>query len=341
MDLSIASFMLNLMIMLINRFDFIDIAKGIGIILVVCSHSMYSDLMYVASSCFIPLFYVVSGYVTSKVDIRKKARRLLKPYIFFNVVLLVLMWLSGLKEITFTHLWGVLYSRYALYRLDTVDNQIYMNIGNSPLWFLTSMFLAFVWFDLLLRIKKKGSRFILLLVYLFITDLLSRSSILLPWSIDTSFLMAIFIYCGYAVRHKEWGIEVFSNKVICGLVICYSLCLLINGYTNLSVGDFGKSVWLTAIAGITGSLILIKCAVWLAKTRCKNILIGIGKNSLIIFCIQMPLLFVVERTYLYMVGGDLGECEFIFGALFQILFSIVIGYLISKVLIRIVPWVFN
>lgn len=324
-----------------NRFDYIDIAKGIGIILVVCSHSMCSDLMFIASSCFIPLFYVISGYVTSKVDIKKKARRLLKPYMFFNIGILGLMWMSGFKQVTSTHLWGILYSRYSLYRLDIADNHIFMNIGNSPLWFLTSMFLAFVWFDLLLRIKKKGLRLILLLIYLLVTDLLSRFSILLPWSMDTSFLMAIFIYCGYALRHNEGGIEGLSNKVILGSIICYFLCLLINGYTNLSVGDFGKSVWLTAIAGIAGSLILIKCAVWLAKTKCKKILIEVGKNSLIIFCIQMPLLFAAERTYLYMVGGELGECELIFGALFQILFSIVVGYLISKVLIKTVPWVFN
>lgn len=92
------------MIAHIKRFDYIDIVKGIGIILVICSHSMYSDLMYVAGSCFIPLFYVASGYVTSKVDLKRKAKRLLIPYIFFNAVILVLMWITGLRDITLCNL---------------------------------------------------------------------------------------------------------------------------------------------------------------------------------------------------------------------------------------------
>lgn len=329
------------MITHIKRFDYIDIVKGIGIILVICSHSMYSDLMSVASSCFIPLFYVASGYVTSKVDLKRKAKRLLIPYIFFNAVILTLMWIIGLRDITLVQFEGILYSRYSLYRLDTVDNCVFMNIGNSPLWFLTSMYLAFVWFYLLLQIKRNGTRLVLLLTYLIITVFFSYLPILLPWSLDTSFLMAIFIYSGYAVRHKEYGIDLLSNKAVYGLSILYFLCLLINGYTNLSVSNFGKSVWLTGFAGIAGSLVLIKCAMWLEKTKCKNTLVKIGKNSLIIFCIQMPLLFVADKLYCYMMGEEFGKCELIMGALFQVLFSIIIGYWVSKVLMKTIPWVFN
>lgn len=324
-----------------ERFDYIDIVKGIGIILVVCSHSMYSDLMYVASSCFIPLFYVASGYVTFKVNLKKKARKLLKPYIFFNITILLLMFLSGLKNITFNHLFGILYSRYALYRLDYSDNQIFMNIGNSPLWFLTSMFLAFIWFSLLLRIKRNKYRLILLFVYIVVTILLSKLPILLPWSIDTSFLMSIFIYCGYIIRNKGYEVNWLSNKMVCGAVLLYSLCLCINGYTNLSIGNFGKSVWLTIVAGFTGSLVLIKIAILLEKFWCKSLLVEIGKNSLIIFCIQMPLLFCTEKIYLKIVGENLSGCGLVVGALFQIFISIMLGYIISKILVKFIPWVFN
>lgn len=329
------------MITQIKRFDYIDIAKGMGIILVVCSHSMYSDLMYIASSCFIPLFYVTSGYVTSKVNIKRKAKKLLIPYVFFNTVILTLMWIVGFKDITFVHLWGILYSRYALYRLDITNNLFFMNIGNSPLWFLTSMFLAFIWFYLLLQIKRKGIRLILLLTYLIITILFSYLPILLPWSLDTSFLMAIFIYSGYAIRNKEDGIELLTGKVAYRLSIFYVVCLLINGYTNLSISNFGKSVWLTTFAGIAGSLILIKCAIWLEKTKCKNTLVKIGKNSLIIFCIQMPLLFVAKKIYCYIMREELGKYELIAGALFQVIFSITVGYWISKILTKTIPCVFK
>lgn len=66
------------------------------------------------------------------------------------------------------------------------------------------------------------------------------------------FLMSIFIYCGYIIRNKGYEVNWLSNKMVCGAVLLYSLCLCINGYTNLSIGNFGKSVWLTIIAGFTG-----------------------------------------------------------------------------------------
>lgn len=55
-----------------GRYDYIDIAKGIGIFLVVCSHSLCSDLMYFANGFFIPLFFVLSGYTSKTFSLWKK-----------------------------------------------------------------------------------------------------------------------------------------------------------------------------------------------------------------------------------------------------------------------------
>lgn len=48
-----------------KRLEFIDIAKGIGIILVVLSHTVRADLMYYTAAFFVPIFFFCSGY-TSK-----------------------------------------------------------------------------------------------------------------------------------------------------------------------------------------------------------------------------------------------------------------------------------
>ena len=66
-----------------NRLDFIDILKGIGILLVIFSHSgaeNEENMVYVGG-VFIPLFFVVSGYTYKHRDqpflmlMKKKARR--------------------------------------------------------------------------------------------------------------------------------------------------------------------------------------------------------------------------------------------------------------------------
>lgn len=326
-----------------ERFDFIDIAKCIGIVLVVCSHSICNELMYLFNGCFIPLFYVLSGYCFTKVDVKGRAKRLLKPYFFFSILILVLICISGLKPVTWNTLLGIMYSRYALYRLGTVDNIVLMNIGNSPLWFLTSMFLAFLLFYVLLGIRRKGWRLLLVIGYLFVTYLLSKISLLLPWSIDTSFVMALFIYSGYLLKRGMWRQSLLSNKILFLGIILYAFCFYINGYVNLSVGNFGRSVFLSVICGITGSIVLMRFSMWLAGKgqKLKDCLIRIGRHSLTIFCIQMPLLFLSERILKMVCGNDLSTAEQISGALLQVVFSIGTGYFISKVLTKRLSWIFS
>lgn len=52
-----------------QRLDYIDIAKGIGIILVVCNHTIYPELMYYTSAFFVPVFFFCSGFTSSKKEI--------------------------------------------------------------------------------------------------------------------------------------------------------------------------------------------------------------------------------------------------------------------------------
>ena len=323
-----------------ERFDFIDIAKCIGIVLVVCSHSMYSDMMYAFNGCFVPLFFVASGYVSPrKVDMAIKAKRLLKPYFIFSLAIVALVLLSGLRDITINNISGIFYSRYSIFREGVDGNVVLMNIGNAPLWFLTSMFLAFVAFRALVGVERKSSRIVMIAVYLLVTYLFSRQPILLPWSLDTAFLMAIFIYAGYLLRHELGGVlKSWWSVLLLGGV--YIVCMLINGYTNLSVGNMGKSIILALVCGIAGSVVLIKCSMLLEHVGAlKKAFVEIGKHSLTIFCIHMPLLSVLGLIYARVLGNALTIPELICGALLQIAISIVAGYIISKVLYRFAPWV--
>jgi fucose 4-O-acetylase-like acetyltransferase len=52
-----------------ERLNYIDIAKGFGIILVVLSHTEHSELMYYTSAFFVPIFFFCSGYTSNKKDI--------------------------------------------------------------------------------------------------------------------------------------------------------------------------------------------------------------------------------------------------------------------------------
>ncbi len=81
-----------------RRLDYIDILKGIGILLVIFSHSGAENettMMYIGG-VFIPLFFVVSGYTYKNREttffslLGRRFHRLIVPYLFFSVLLLLL-----------------------------------------------------------------------------------------------------------------------------------------------------------------------------------------------------------------------------------------------------------
>ena len=45
-----------------QRLDWLDVAKGLGIIFVVLSHSQCSNLIWLMSACYVPVFFICSGY---------------------------------------------------------------------------------------------------------------------------------------------------------------------------------------------------------------------------------------------------------------------------------------
>ena len=76
------------------RLGYVDIAKGIGILLVVCSHTDAMEMMLPMQGMFVPIFYFCSGYTFSSKNtfsnmMKNKFRKLIFPYLFFNTVMLL------------------------------------------------------------------------------------------------------------------------------------------------------------------------------------------------------------------------------------------------------------
>ena len=201
-----------------SRLDYIDIARAIGLILVILSHSVCPQYMFFANQFFIPLFFVLSGYTFTKLSLSKKAIRLLIPYIIFNILIIGIMWISGIKEVTLQNIIGVLYSRYSIYP----ENITLMNVGNSPTWFLTAMFLSFCLLYPFIKYPKHNITTILL--YISIAYILTFCPMLLPWSFDTAFILSIFIYIGILLKRTNILTQQWYIYII--VIVIYAVALL-------------------------------------------------------------------------------------------------------------------
>lgn len=129
-----------------ERVDYLDIAKGIGILLVIIAHipNLGENARQYIVAFHMPLFFIISGMLiryTGKIEesttgfVRKRARSLLLPYAFFSVMYFVIelcrMLIKGEGE------WNQIYRQL----FQTVCLQ-----GVSVLWFFPALFIAEVTF---------------------------------------------------------------------------------------------------------------------------------------------------------------------------------------------------
>lgn len=250
------------------------------------------------------------------IKLNVKFKKLIIPYFFFSILLLIIN-----KSITIFDIAGVLYSRWCIYPLGS-DNNIYLlRSGNGPLWFLTSMFVSYTLFWL---IQKSNIPILFVLCSIFITYLLSFLPILLPWSIDTAFLMVIFIYFGVLIRKKRL-LSMISFRQLCWLIIIYIAFLFISGNINLSVRIYGRSLMIMLPAAMLGSIILMRIACYIEETIIGTFISMIGRHSLSIFCLHLPFVSFGEIMVKYL---QINLPPMLLGIL-CILFVIAITYPIS------------
>lgn len=123
-----------------NRNNTIDIAKGIGILLIVWGHcggwGILSNLMYIINTFHVPLFFLLSVLFIDtskpfKVYVKNKASRLLKPYFIYGLIAFFIY--IGVTECNADEIKHQLI-RYLLCMRDRTY------IFTGALWFLPSLF---------------------------------------------------------------------------------------------------------------------------------------------------------------------------------------------------------
>ena len=311
-----------------NRLEYVDIAKGMGLVLVVCSHSDALDFMWLLMDMCIPIFFFCSGYTfkmkgTFKDSMKKKARKLLVPYLFFNLMMFFAFCHFSLRELL-----GIIYSRYSLYPLDVTPNIKFFTSGNYPMWYLTSMVVSYFLFYLLVYYEKY--RHLLMLLYAIWVVGFIKCPILLPWSIDTAPLTALLIYVGMKVRqHNLITIDIYQ---VLFLLLIYLGLRLVGGDLNISVREYGTSVAVYFLLAVIAPFMVLWGSRYLEKTIVGNFFMVLGKHSLTIFCVEIA--FIVLAKYVYNWLYPEAELGYVAG-IFEIVFTLFGGWVVSLLLHKI------
>lgn len=294
-----------------NYIEWIDVAKGIGMILVIAGHTFCLGLSSPLYTFHLPLFFLLSGlvfnenkYQDTQLLLKTKARQIMQPWlvmalISFFVCLCIPEWRLNLSL------------NAMLKELYTTNTN---NIQNSSLWYLVCLYMMFVLYAALRSIlcKKWGGKYFFIVIaiaLLFIKDpiqwlsenYLSLPDDRLPFKMDTAMIALIFFMVG--LRYKNLILFLSSKRyswmVLAILFIMVYAAGKLNGWTNLNSYDFGTIPILFYPISFFGIYVVICASVKLTnKAECKwlkSILLFYGKNSLVIFGFQS--LFI--RLYLY------------------------------------------
>lgn len=195
---------------------------------------------------------------------------------------------------------GLLYSRFCLFPFGAENNIEFLPMNaTAPLWFLTSLFMGFCTYYLLFgRAEQKTTYdYVCAVGCVVMTIILSKLPILLPWSIDMAFLVALFIWLGKKARRTEKLSNISLTAIGFACLLLYVILVYKNGSVNLSVRIFGnlgwKSVGICTIVGATYFL-LISVILRFSPQLVQRPLAFIGNHALRLMCVHMPVFFFVD-----------------------------------------------
>lgn len=297
-----------------KRIEWIDVAKGIGILMVIAGHTFSLSYSYPLYAFHMPLFFFLSGLVFKDRDedfisfLKSKTMSLLKPWtiillISFIVCLIIPQWRN---ELTPNSILADFY---------TANTNTFQN---SSLWYLVCFYFVLILFFL---IKRKLTNVFLFclsaVVLLWIKEGLELIPLpfhRLPFKIDSA-LIALFFF-SIAFHYKKSILSFSLSKfrvvfLIMLLIVSVGLSVY-NGWSNINSLDFGNIRLLYYPIAILGIASVCFMSQYIGESKCRTLqafLIFYGKNSLLIFGFQS--LFI--RLYLLFFNYKQGHNMILYG----------------------------
>ena len=280
------------------RYDEIDIARGIGILLVVLGHALkatnhldsplYSIPVSVIYSFHMPLFAFLAGFTSYHVlflesrtqifrYVKKRALRLLIPYFSLSVLYIpikILLSRYALKPYSLSYSWRIL-------------------LGDSPntvLWFLYVLFMMNVLCALFVRRKSLPAA-------LLISAFVSACTCLLRFpdglKIEQSAFRLMF-YCLLGLFFRDFlengGL---IKKLFCMRnIVLAALLFSVGNAAYICYAEHGAGGYI--LTGVSGIFLTMALSLWLAASRFSNAVSFVGKNSMDIYILHDPLMTAVR-----------------------------------------------
>ena len=291
-----------------HRIEFIDLAKGICISLVVLLHvfgELSGNIIQIMNLFRMPLYFVLSGLFFKTYDgllpfIKKKTNKLLIPFFLtFFIVVLPTTYLLNIFE-------GKTITLYNLF----IGGAGKLNLGiNGAIWFLLCLFAVNIYFYLIFLLTNRNvvGITILSVVCGMFGYFMSHFGLSLPMWMDSALTAMPFFLFGYLLRcYSEVLYGSISKRDV--LFAIFSLVVLLSvfmydqwqgeGLILYGENTFDISFLSLYLGGIFGTYLILMIAKYYGRLP---IISYIGRYSIVVLLTHLLFLFAI-RNILYQLS---------------------------------------
>ena len=338
-----------------NRIAALDILKGIGIIMTIYGHWIYSS-KYVCNmiwSVHMPLFFFATGYTFSykpaKIFFEKNLKTLLYPYSFGVFVI----WVGCLlNHKYYTGDWGnisksliqyILMGIYGSgsYSLKLPDGTEILPIG--ALWFICALFICkFIFNCILSNIEHERDRtFIVAAItisgYILGKNFSQPTGIWMPFSIESGMTGLLFMYFGFLARQKNF-FQISRFTLFVALSI-YIIAIITGNGTGFVTASFPMG-YFDFMGVLSGCIVWYKIALLIEHRTIfiKKLLEITGRNTLYILIFHLFELNWINWSGLMSAilrGNSYGLIDriilFTIKFLFSFIMALIVNFFIRKI----------
>ncbi len=276
-----------------RRIEFVDLTKGICIILVVMSHiggafdKLDSHSMLAAFR--MPLYFFISGLFFKSYEgfqgfALRKVNKLLIPFLFFYVgsfLLKYTIWIVAPGTFQQPVSWSellLIFQGHSLIKF------------NPPIWFLVALFNCNILFYLVHYLRKRvGLMFIAILLIGATGFFLGKKQIVLPLYTDIAMTALPFYAGGFWIRRYNFFLFPHRLDKLIPVIVIFSACILyfFSSSPGMRTNHYSGNIfqlYVAAFAGIFSIMLLCK------KIRHIPIVSYLGRYSIITLSIHGPIL---------------------------------------------------
>ena len=273
-----------------ERFKFIDIARFIGIFLMVLCHAgMHNTVTSVIYAFHMPLFFFLSGYLYHRGEkkhmpsfLPKESRTLLLPYIIFALILCF-----GKKNLAD---WPLL--------IYASRDSIFAAESFSPLWFLPCFFLSTIVFSIINNVTRKSNVLYWVLISgivvlgFLLAGFRERLSYGFPLNADVALVGVGIMFIGQLASGIKLDIKLGGVLLMAGIILSFlnlpESLTEGNPHVEMSISSYGNPLVFLFVSSVLCKAIIIISEELEKRLNKKlvQLMVFYGSNTITVLCVH-------------------------------------------------------